>query len=474
MGGIMKLVFVHGWSVTHTDTYGGLPDVLADPRFNGGLDIDIVNVWLGRYISFNDALTVNDLVAGLERALRDTLAPQGGDLPEFSCITHSTGGPVVREWIERYYGAAGLNRLPLRHLVMLAPANHGSPLARLGKERVGRIKAFFEGVEPGGGILRWLSLGSDDQWALTRKWHDYQCPQNNFYPFVLIGQTIDTAFYDFLNSYLTEVGSDGVVRVACANLNDLSLRLTETPGEEVENRQFPDDPKAALLALEGGIAAPREPIPLGVIPKASHSGTDIGIMASVTPKSAARKPVVAEIVNCLKVDSPAAYGNRRQELARLTEDTQKADTKSSRSRYVNMVFRIVDNDGNRVEDFDLYLLSGPDFDPAALPKGFFVDRQRNAESPNCLVYYLNYDKMKDLPENAFGIRVVARPNRGFVYYKPVEFRTDGIVLAQVLQPNQTVYVEIKLTRHVDPNVFLFDPASQPRHSFKGTVPKERP
>eukprot|EP01031_Cornospumella_fuschlensis_P043536 gene43536-53229_t len=43
---------------------------------------------------------------------------------------------------------------------MLAPANFGSALAQLGKGRVGRLKAWFSGVEPGQGVLDWLELGS--------------------------------------------------------------------------------------------------------------------------------------------------------------------------------------------------------------------------------------------------------------------------------------------------------------------------
>ena len=77
-------------------------------------------------------------------------------IQEFSCITHSTGGPVVREWVDRFYGARKLRELPLKHLVMLAPANHGSALAVLGKQRLSRMKSWFQGVEPGQKVLDWL------------------------------------------------------------------------------------------------------------------------------------------------------------------------------------------------------------------------------------------------------------------------------------------------------------------------------
>lgn len=127
---------------------------------------------------------MDDIVRAFNRALHDQI-PDGEKIAEFSCITHSTGGPVVREWVQRYYGSSKLAQSPLRHLVMLAPANHGSPLAALGKERVGRIKAWFDGVEPGQQVLDWLSLGSQPQIDLAAEYLDYQPTKSGFFPFVL-------------------------------------------------------------------------------------------------------------------------------------------------------------------------------------------------------------------------------------------------------------------------------------------------
>ena len=44
---------------------------------------------------------------------------------------------------------------------------------------------------------------------------------------MLTGQSIDRHFYDNLNSYTGEAGSDGVVRVAAANLNFGMLRIEQ-------------------------------------------------------------------------------------------------------------------------------------------------------------------------------------------------------------------------------------------------------
>src|SRR5690349_6560772 len=102
----------------------------------------------------------------MQAALVAAVVPQLAKAERFACITHSTGGPVVRRWMDVHY-AGRLEKCPLQHLVMLAPANHGSALAQLGKVRLARMKFFFEGVQPGAGVLDCLELGSAQSWALN-------------------------------------------------------------------------------------------------------------------------------------------------------------------------------------------------------------------------------------------------------------------------------------------------------------------
>src|SRR5690606_8548268 len=138
----VKLIFVHGWSVSCTDTYGDLPKILAAQAAARGLSLELIDIHLGRYVSFRDEVRMDDVVRAFNQALRETLpvpkTERADGIAEFACITHSTGAPVVRCWMERYYGAAHLKDCPLAQLVMLAPANHGSALATLGSARVGR------------------------------------------------------------------------------------------------------------------------------------------------------------------------------------------------------------------------------------------------------------------------------------------------------------------------------------------------
>jgi len=168
----MQLIFVHGWSVTTTATYGQLPDALAEVAAAANLDISIEHIYLGKYVSFQNEVTLDDIARGFNQALHD-LPNNQQQIQPFSCITHSTGGPVVRHWIDQFYGAEHLGQLPLRHLVMLAHANHGSALAVLGQKRVSRISSWFKNIEPGLRILDWLSLGSIGQRTLNRNALDF-------------------------------------------------------------------------------------------------------------------------------------------------------------------------------------------------------------------------------------------------------------------------------------------------------------
>lgn len=301
----------------------------------------------------------------------------------------------------------------------------------LGKERVGRIKAWFNGVEPGQRVLDWLSLGSEGQWELNEAYLDYQYADGNFFPFVLTGQGIDDKLYDFLNSYLVEPGSDGVVRVAGANMNYRYFAIKQNQDVVRQN------PMTYRLVEnpERPVRVPK-PVPIRVYADYSHSGKKMGIMASVTPGANPLQPIVDDTLRCLQVGNWASYQQRAKDIAELTTSAQ-----AGKDRYAMMIFKTHDDRGNQFakDDFDVFLLAGRNYQPQILPKGFFVDRQINAQTSN-LVYYLNVHKMNQIKDGLFGIRIVARPSSGFSYYFVGEFRSDGASYADIIVPNQTTYV----------------------------------
>jgi hypothetical protein len=456
----MKIIFVHGWSVTNTNTYGELPKALVAQAAQHNLDIQIDHLDLARYISFHDEVTVDDIAKAMDSALRDMPGNQNG-IQEFSCITHSTGGPVVREWVDRFYGSRNLADLPLKHLIMLAPANHGSSLAVLGKERLSRIKSWFQGVEPGQKILDWLSFGSFGQLKLNEKYLRYEYAGNKFFPFVLTGQGIDTKFYDFINDYLVEPGSDGVVRVAGANMNFRYLSLSQTE-EELKK-----SPKTyALKPASNAVIRKPKVTPIGIFKNYSHSGKKMGIMRSITKGNSSSEPIVGEILKCLAVKTAANFMTRTKELAEFSKLEQ-----AGASRYAMLVINIHDDEGNKIErdNYDVVLLAGKTYSPSNLPKGFFQDRQINRKSSN-LIYYVNADKMGSIKDGMFGIRIVARPDKGFSYYSIGEFRSEGFAIDKILAPNETTYVDVTMRRQIDKKLFTLVKASKKPASFKRTAP----
>jgi len=447
----MLLVFVHGWSVVNTDTYGGLPAALVK-NASAKLDLQVTHLYLSKYVSFADEVKVDDIARGMQHAIATEVVPKLAKGERFACVTHSTGAPVVRKWIDLYYRGK-LDKCPLGHLVMLAPANHGSALAQLGKGRVARMKFFADGVEPGTGVLDWLELGSDQSWELNRDWLAYDCVAARLYPFVLTGQTIDRAFYDNLNAYTDEAGSDGVVRVAAANLNYGLIRLVQTDGDLALKK----DDRSVKTAL-------------GVLPGRSHSGTNIGILASVKADDDGTHPTVQWVLRCLEVGSAAAYNRLVKDLDDLTAKTQTDERKQSvkqlfifrrtfvTNRYCMLVIRIVDDRGYNLSDYDVLFTAGPAYDPNHLPPGFFVDRQRNHLNPGKLTYYIDYDVMNDWlnkPELAgkFGVRITARPSEGFAYYTVAEHKGAFAALRRYFEPNQTLMIEVELRRRVVEGVF---------------------
>lgn len=453
----MRVVFVHGWSVTNTDTYGGLPAWLAAQ--SDGFTIE--NVYLGKYVSFVDSVTLDDIARAFDQALKDALGKKLDD--GFACITHSTGGPVARLWMKLYYGEA-LAYCPLKHLVMLAPANHGSALAQLGKGTLSRMKSLLEGVEPGERVLDWLELGSDESWRLNEEWLDYDCVAAGIYPFVLTGQSIDRRFYDHLNSYTGEAGSDGVVRVCSANMNYTLLRLHQDgsgpPVVDLRKRR----PRTAL----------------GVLPGRSHSGDRMGILRSVPARNAGGHPTAKYVLKCLRVASKGDYLKCCDELDDLTKQTQRDERvevekklfgtkKYYVDRYSMLVFRFVDDRGAALTDYDLYLTGGPSYSPDDLPPGFYVDRQRNSRNPGKLTYYVNYDVLrkglnKDKMEGRIGLRVDAKPFESpetLAFYRRLDYRSDEDGVSEILAPNETLMVEFRLQRWVDTRVFRIESTLKP-------------
>jgi pimeloyl-ACP methyl ester carboxylesterase len=406
----MLLVFLHGWGVRNPADYGALPQWLSER-----MRLTTVDVWLSDYITTTDSITIGDLVEAFERARQQNFP----DTP-FACVTHSTGGPVAREWLARY----GSGNEWLTHLVMLAPPNHGSALAQLGKGRLARMAMWFQQCEPGQQILNWLELGSLESWRLNL--NSLAEPPATFV-FSLIGGSVDSKLYDHLNSYTGERGSDGVVRAAAANLNFNKVELKQTGPQLSVTRKQRSAPSA-----------------FGILPGLSHSGGSMGILASITLENAAHHPAAQWVERCLRVSTPTAYEQISGELAATLNDTPEQGSM--------IVFRVKDGTGRPVKDFDALLTGGADYNPGNLPKNFFIDRQQNQVTPNAVIYYVDHRVFERTRE--LGLQISARPASGPVNYTVAEFRSQEATVAKILQPQETTMIEITLERRLEPALFL--------------------
>lgn len=470
------VVFVHGWSVRSTDTYGRLPDRLKAEAVAAGLSIDVTHVYLSRYVSFRDEVRVEDIASGMEAALASepdlkTAIEAGSKL---IVITHSTGGPVAREWWYRFY-VKHRKPCPMSHLIMLAPANFGSALAQLGKSTVSRLKSWSEGVQPGQGVLDWLELGSSAAWELNEAWIRQQpnwTAEAPVFPFVLTGQKIDRSLYDHVNSYTGETGSDGVVRVASANLNARYVKLVQKPDPDNSG-----DWRATKLVQAFSRTAPATA--MAVLPGLAHSGSVMGIQKSV--RLTGSHPTVDAILECIRVRDQADYNRVVEDFRLLTETTQAAERVEDRAvlfgiqrtfrhpATTQVIVRLRDNAGYALRDFDFLLTAwdpeapDPSFripSPDVLPEGFLIDTQKSRSNPCCLTFYLNYELISQA--RFLGIRVHPRPEPApdakakddfFVHYLSTSFGADTRTLSGMLQPNATLLLDIEMMRVVRKGVF---------------------
>jgi hypothetical protein len=496
--GKLVFVFVHGYSVTNLDTYGELPLRLRNEAQARGMEAKTEHIFLSRYISFSDEVRLNDLSKALQFAIQQQLPKE----EKFICITHSTGGPLVRNWWYMFYSNETKLTCPMSHLIMLAPANHGSALAQLGKTRLSRVKSWFDGVEPGQKILDWLEHGSAESWSLNKDWivnGDHYVMEKNFFPFVITGRDIDRRLYDHINSYTGELGSDGVVRVASANLNSSYIKLEQQTPQIVNGELV-----APMLELAEFKEAPYTP--MRIVRHRSHSGDKMGIMKSVKKEreDTGSNELINAIFNCLSVNTIEDYARVYETLLQETRQVQ-AETKVEEEvtalkkklyihdRYSLVMFRITDSEGYLLDNFDLILTAGPDSDPDMLPIGFFADRQCNKANRSTLTYFFNYDIMHGCDDvksaegdvvrkairgtDMLGLKINPRPEEGFIRYLPCQINASRELLEKILKPDCTTLIDICLKRVVSQEIFRFEKITSdkmPDLSFKKADPGINP
>lgn len=440
------LVILHGWS----DTYKSFRPLVRRLREHG-LQQPVEEVHLGDYVSLDDEVTFDDLVEAMQRAWRERRLPT--EPRSVDAIVHSTGGLVIRDWFSRHYAP---DTVPLKRLLMLAPANFGSPLAHTGRSLIGRATKGWRGTqlfETGRHILKGLELASDYSVALAQR--DWLGPRTWYGPgrilcTVLTGNT----GYSGIAAVANRPGTDGTVRVSSANLAAASLDV-----------DFHADPLRPQYRWR---SEPADRIAFGVMDGEDHSS----ICAKGNgPRNAATLPAILE---ALSVDDDG-FGAWRERLDGSNAEVMERRNRGRRSHfhgYQNTVFIVRDQYGREVQDYLIEFYANQDSGQRArrLTRDFqevvvsnvhvFKD---NPAHRSFLINCRELHRLLDRPDDRLYVSITAYPERNS---REVGYRTYGdedigaLVLdpAQVrslFQQNRTLLATLTLRREQGNSVFRF-------------------
>ena len=301
------IVLIHGYSAESKDTtpagiaaiYGNLPKSLK--QIYGANSVVEIN--LGRYISLEDGITIDDISRALDRALKADFPKLLQD--KFHVIIHSTGALVIRNWIRKFSPKPS----PLRNLIYLAGANFGSGWAHIGKGQLAKWARFvFEGgAERGVQVLDALELGSD--WTLDLHLHFIQTgnamvADYGVFESVIIGTQADVKWFEIPIRYAKEDGSDGVVRVSAGNVNFNYVRFGPTQdalamdwAEASRQHDLHLDREGKrssfyeIKELSESGTANRPAAPMAIPFKCAHTGDEMGIVSGKAPQKQVLKLV---------------------------------------------------------------------------------------------------------------------------------------------------------------------------------------
>jgi pimeloyl-ACP methyl ester carboxylesterase len=443
------IIIIHGWSDNST-SFRPLAKFLK-----ASTGRPVLPIFLADYLSMNDEVSLPDLGAAMINALSRQNIPTHAQA--FDAIVHSTGGLVVREFLHQFCrnpdGTQNPKLSPIANLLMLAPANFGSPLARMGKSMVGRL---FKGwkwdgpFETGTQVLDALELGSPYSWELAQR--DLFDPSFPIFAPEHTRVTVITgtnAYPDRLKQMAHENGSDGTVRVATANLNARAWKLT---------LEDPTNPKLTEVARNCPEFA------MAVFDR-NHSS----IARDIQSQREAWQQVV---LGSLAVDA-AGYGALVQQCQSVTNATfveGRQPGKRNQERFhefLHAVFRVRDQYGNPIPDYflEFYQEANDARDQVFTKIQTEVLEKVTCNSQDKSIRSLFFDTtdldnlQRERPDLEVRLSIVAANLSKDIYYRnppnqphggiPV-FRSD---LRSFFLPNQPVLIDVTLFRDPSQRVF---------------------
>jgi pimeloyl-ACP methyl ester carboxylesterase len=441
------LVIIHGWSDTHRSFTR-----LGNELVREGIVPRVAHVRLGDYVSLDDDVTFDDLTQALQTAWKAQGLPTTSR--SVNIVVHSTGALVVRHWMTTYFKPS---TNPIHRLLMLAPANFGSPLAHKGRSFLGRVIKGFKSerrFHTGTDILKGLELASPFSWELALR--DRFSTETWYGPGrVLCTVLVGTSGYSGISAAANENGTDGTVRVSTAHLDPVRVTL-----------DFVADPQKPRIAFEpaNGITA------FSRVPDDNHSTL---AMKDGGPKHARAREFITRALTVGDAGFPAWV----QELEEYSLRAREAGAdRPFTQAYQNTVIRLTDNVGAFVDDYFVEVF-------AKIADGATVDQQLTrviqerilgkvhtyGANPAFRSLLFNTTTLHELVQRAnraLYVSVMAMPDIGktkTVGYSTVGWDDIGSMklakarLEQFFQPDRTVLVDMTIRREQTDKVFRFVP-----------------
>ena len=396
----------------------------------------------------------DDLRAALDRAWDANGLPR--TKRSVDVIVHSTGALVIRDWMTHHFKA---NTNPINRLLMLAPANFGSPLAHKGKAFLGRVVKGWRSekrFQTGKRILTGLELGSDFSYELAKR----DCFVGSGAPWYGKGACLATVLvgntgYSGVSSLANEEGGDGTVRVSTAALNPVLIKADFSIG----------NPKLKIIKSKGEVG-------LGVIEGDNHSTI---AFKSKGPKG---QGVEELVLKALKVtdnsfdDFLSTLRERTKQTMLAALELKDSDDREYRHGFQNTVFFVKDHFGNPVEEYFLDF-TVKDHDKKGFLGRFFQEkaiRKVHNFSGNEAYRSIHIDCTRlaeklDKSDESMILDLHGEPQlkeNKYVGFRPLGAEGGGLKITQAqaklaFVENRTALVEITLRREQVKKVFELNP-----------------
>jgi pimeloyl-ACP methyl ester carboxylesterase len=388
------LLFVHGYS-SGPGAFAVWRRVLAERGRDPARLIDV------HYESLVHDVTLKDVGEAFAHAIGSDPRLDPGE--PFDALVHSTGMLVVRAWLALDPAS---HRRRLRHLVALAPATFGSPLAHKGRGYVGKLLVGNRDLGPdflavGDEVLDGLELGGRFTWDLAH--HDLVGPKAEALrdlpgprTFVLCG--IDG--FRGIRGLVNEAGTDGTVRLAGTALNSrkiaLDLTVGSDAGREAERTvtapwSVPDVPLVALAGLNHGT-----------------------ILSAPTAKA------IELVVGALDVADDAGYAAWHADAtahgARVLQRAQRRP--KPLGRWQQLVVRVIDERGDAVPDYYLdFVHRASGARRWSVLEGVTMHVHPYGRDPSLRCFHIDLDSFRLPTGTTLGLRLLAHTGTDRVRYR---------------------------------------------------------